>query len=277
MSDVWMPLYIGDYLKDTSRLSTQQHGAYMLLLMDYWVNKSLPDDDDQLANIARVSRKEWEKIKPAIARLFQTGWKHKRVESELAKAAEISQARRDSASKRWGKNDAKGNANADANNMHRARVSQSPSPSPATAASAAAAPPPLGLDELRRLCVEAAGQDFSKGFGLIVELSAAHPVEDRILPIIREAVADAAKAGDPIRSWAYFAQAISDPLRTSPGAPAPLVEFVWCEAGSPEFERGNAARIARGEEPWRGLPSRHHDRKGASFPAADVREERAQA
>ena len=149
---------------------------------------------------------------------------------------------------------------------------------PATAAKAAAAgPPPLGLDDLRRLCVEAAGRDFPKGFGLIVELYTQHSLEDRILPIIRDATADAEKAGETIRTWAYFAQPISDPLRASPGAPAPLVAHVWCEAGSPEFERGNAARIARGEEPWRGLPSRHHDRKGASFPAADVRDDRAQA
>lgn len=153
-----------------------------------------------------------------------------------------------------------------------------PLPSATAAKAAAATPPPPGLDELRRLCVEAAGQDFSKGFGLIVELAAVHSVEDRVLPIIREAVADAAKAGEPIRTWAYFAQAIGDPLRTSPGAPAPLVEFVWCEAGSVEFERGNAARVARGEQPWRAIPSRHQgDRKGASFPAADVRDDRAQA
>jgi len=282
MSQAWMPLYIGDYLRDTSRLSTLQHGAYLLLIMDYWVNGHLPNDDEQLANIARVSRRDWDKMKPVLGRLFQPGWKHKRIDGELAKAAEISAARRNSASKRWGRQDRNDDANAlpnaYPNDMHRARVPPSPSPSQATAAKAAAAtPPPPGLDDLRRLCVEAAGQDFPKGFGLIVELAAVHSVEDRVLPIIREAVADAAKAGEPIRTWAYFAQAIGDPLRTSPGAPAPLVEFVWCEVGSPEFERGNAARIARGEEPWRGLPSRHHDRKGASFPAADVRDDRAQA
>lgn len=156
-----------------------------------------------------------------------------------------------------------------------------PSPVPlpsATAANAAAATPPPALDDLRKACIEAAGRDFSKGFGLIVELATVHPVETRILPIIRECVADMTTRGEKAHSWAYFAEAIMDEHRAAPPAPAPLVEHVWCEKGSPEFERGNAARVARGEIPWSGFPSRHHGGSvGASFPASDVREERAQA
>lgn len=35
-SDVWMPIYCGDYLKDTSDLSLAEHGAYFKLMMAYW-------------------------------------------------------------------------------------------------------------------------------------------------------------------------------------------------------------------------------------------------
>ena len=34
--NAYMPFYVGDYLGDTSHLSTIEHGAYMLLLMHYW-------------------------------------------------------------------------------------------------------------------------------------------------------------------------------------------------------------------------------------------------
>lgn len=94
MSDkpsTWMPLVIGDYLKRTSRLTTEQHGAYLLLLMSYWCDGPPLDDDEELASITKLSLKDWKRHRPKIARFFEIvdgSWRHDRAEEELAIATE---------------------------------------------------------------------------------------------------------------------------------------------------------------------------------------------
>jgi len=89
-----MALYVGDYLADTAHLSAAEHGAYLLLIMHYWRTGGLPDDDGALARIVRMKAGEWRKARPIIEAFFQPGWKHKRIESEIAEAARISEAGR---------------------------------------------------------------------------------------------------------------------------------------------------------------------------------------
>jgi len=83
--DVWFPLVIGDYLKDTMRLTTEQHGAYLLLLMEYWTAGPLPDDDALLGQIARLESKKWKKNRPFLERYFviENGhWRNRRSDEE---------------------------------------------------------------------------------------------------------------------------------------------------------------------------------------------------
>lgn len=89
--DAWMPLFIGDYKKDTGRLNTEQHGAYLLLIMEYWSTGPLADDDGELAAIVMLPLRPWKVMRPKIARFFRVGegfWRHKRIDEELAKWSE---------------------------------------------------------------------------------------------------------------------------------------------------------------------------------------------
>ena len=101
-----MPLNIADYLKDTRRLTAAEHGGYLLLIMDYWTNGNLPTDDDSLGRIACMLPNEWKKAKPKIAPFFSSTWRHKRIDKEIAKAADISSKRRAAAEQKHSKSSA---------------------------------------------------------------------------------------------------------------------------------------------------------------------------
>ena len=115
-TDTWMPLYIADYLADTRRLSTLEHGAYLLLLMEYWRQGPLPDDDRELCAIVRLDRKLWDRgVGPAVRRFFHReddGLLHqKRIDAERSKAVELSDKRRAAAQQRGSKPVTKDEAN----------------------------------------------------------------------------------------------------------------------------------------------------------------------
>jgi uncharacterized phage protein (TIGR02220 family) len=135
-ADIWMPLYIGDYLADTTRLTTEQHGAYLLLIMDYWRNGSPPDDDSILANITKSTLAAWKKIRPAVVGFFEIvagRWVHSRIEKEIAEAQAgklKAQAKAQKAAEaRWSK-DASSNASSNAPSIQQAMLKECPSPSP---------------------------------------------------------------------------------------------------------------------------------------------------
>jgi uncharacterized protein YdaU (DUF1376 family) len=78
-----MPMYWGDYLRDTRDLTTTQHGAYLLLIGHYWQHEGLPTDERQLATITGLTLAKWRAIQEPIAAKFQDGWKHGRIDEEL--------------------------------------------------------------------------------------------------------------------------------------------------------------------------------------------------
>lgn len=137
--DIWMPLYIGDYLADTMHLTTEQHGAYLLLIMAYWKNGgALPNDDRKLMSICRLSVDAWSMHKHTLASFFDLDsdpelWIHVRAEKEMSKAGDNQEKRtlraQKAAEARWAKN-APSNASSNAPSIPQAMLNECPSPSP---------------------------------------------------------------------------------------------------------------------------------------------------
>lgn len=197
--EAWMPLYVADYLKDTRHLSTEEHGAYLLLLMTAWTSDgALPADDDRLRRLTGMDAKAWKASRSVLLEFFTRDgdtWRHKRVDSEIIKARDISAERSEAgkrgAAARWGSPD--GNCHSPANGKRMAKPltsekqtdapSPSPSPleeepdgSPSKSAGARFALPDwvpeaewLGFCEMRRR-IKAPLTDRAKG-GIIRELS----------------------------------------------------------------------------------------------------------
>ncbi len=90
MSRAWIAFYIGDYLKDTQALTTEQHGAYMLLLMECWQKGSVPLDAASRASIARLPLQRWKKISTPIDAFFAADGTNKRATAEITKAEVVS-------------------------------------------------------------------------------------------------------------------------------------------------------------------------------------------
>lgn len=81
----YMQLYVADYLADTMHLTTEEHGAYLLLIFNYWqTGKPIPKT--RLARIARLSSERWTDVERSLNEFFNddgTEWVHERVERDL--------------------------------------------------------------------------------------------------------------------------------------------------------------------------------------------------
>ena len=84
----YIQLYVADYLADTMHLTTEEHGAYLLLIMNYWqTGHAIPKK--RLASVARMSNERWADVENSLNEFFTetpTGdWFHARIEGDLFK------------------------------------------------------------------------------------------------------------------------------------------------------------------------------------------------
>ena len=82
----YMQLYVADYLADTMHLSTEEHGAYLLLIFNYWqTGKPIPKV--RLARIARLTNDRWLSVEDSLKEFFNhngSEWEHDRIDRDLA-------------------------------------------------------------------------------------------------------------------------------------------------------------------------------------------------
>jgi uncharacterized protein YdaU (DUF1376 family) len=87
----YIQLYAADYLADTVHLTLEEHGAYLLLILNYWQRgEALLDDDRRLAAICRIPVKSWLILRPGLEEFFSIingKWSHKRLDLDLMQVA----------------------------------------------------------------------------------------------------------------------------------------------------------------------------------------------
>lgn len=138
MSFAYLPLFTGDYLRDTRGLSPLRHGVYLLALVYCWDSKGpMPLDEQECAGICNCrSGDEVEALRFVLGRFFvrmDDGHYNKRIAEEVAKSERLSATLSEAGLKgvEAKRAKARAGARAKANATLKGRsVSPSPSPSP---------------------------------------------------------------------------------------------------------------------------------------------------
>jgi len=151
MSFAYLPLYTGDYLRDTRHLDCAEHGVYILLLMHCWHQRGpAPLDERRLCGIVNArSGSEVEALRRVLAEFFvrmEDGWYNERLMEEIERANAVSSKHRTAAKARWAARDKiraiSAVHDADALQTHSKRNAAAPSPPPPPSLNQKEAPSP---------------------------------------------------------------------------------------------------------------------------------------
>jgi uncharacterized protein YdaU (DUF1376 family) len=230
MSAPFMQLYVADYLGDTRHLTTEQHGAYLLLLMTMWrADGRLPNDPKKLARVAGCTPSRWAKISAEVMAFFDEvagEITNKRLVFELEKAREKSIKRVDAGTKGGNAKALKTQETPLAIASRLPEHSSEPEPEPERedgGGGSACAWPAKPMEALVD-AVASPWLDPMKAPGLITSSGKIAAWRQRgaewgrdVLPVVRGLCA---AARGPISTWGYFdravLQALSDNSRETP-------------------------------------------------------------
>jgi len=133
-----LPLFVDAYIADTLHLTTQEHGAYLRLLMLAWrsTDCGIPDDDSWICRSLGLHKNAWSKMRESViafwvsknGRLYQ-----KRLKMERDFVEEKSNKNRSAARKRWedfSSKPLKGKKTGDANAKRMECQNDAPTPTP---------------------------------------------------------------------------------------------------------------------------------------------------
>ncbi len=142
MSFAYMPLFTGDYLRDTQHLSMSEHGAFLKLLMFCWDQKGpAPLDERKLCGIVNArSGDEIEALRRVVGEFFvrmDDGLYNKRMQLEVERSESISRGRSEAGRKGY---EAKAKQLPSKSKASAKHVPLSPSPSPSPSLSPSSPP-----------------------------------------------------------------------------------------------------------------------------------------
>ncbi|WP_262694460.1 YdaU family protein [Kordiimonas aquimaris] len=233
-----LPLFTDAYLADTRHLTTEEHGAYLLLLICAWRSRgcALKDNDKTLARIAGLSPTRWRRIKPALIDFFTVEgglWRQKKLTSVYA-GVSMRVARNKANGARGGR------ATSKARSQHRKAsviqaAQQTHSESTSDQAMDVAAKQIAAKTKAKTMPAAADLQDISNDFDLEMWRAAARAVcgdgvrlDDRVLHAWHDAGVDmhadmsptvqavmtreVARTGKPPRMLAYFRAAVLEAM-----------------------------------------------------------------
>lgn len=131
-----LPLFTDAFIGDTLHLTTEQIGAYMLLLMTAWRTKdcSLPDDDKYLARVCRMDTKAWGKNRDVLRQFWKRNENGKLVQGRLSDerkfVSDQSKKQSQNSKARWLKDKETGHATAMPNRCQTDAPTPTPTPTP---------------------------------------------------------------------------------------------------------------------------------------------------